>query len=606
MAGPFALSGNTAQDIAPIQLSGGAPAGVPSDTNEALNVVNAATEAVKTVGALNQKRLETEAVQGVQTQVKAVRDALQISKHPNLANSFFSQESLQDPYIKNVYAQFNEIQGAVKQGRLSHEYGIERMESIMSAAVSRRPQFADSIRKAANETAGANISSKLFSQVMSVSPQQQVDQKLQQEAARLGLSVDTYQGYIRQEFLIQQDMTDMNWRKTRGTYTANDLAKQVRLGVSSVTRDVQGQLLAAVQQGGVQDPEAAKAFARNQFTILRNSLLSDLPTSVDGSVISSHMANLDAEEERVLSMLDDGSMTRLLQSGRELFDELAHEDIRENSPEIARLFSVLGRGEGAVKILSTWSKYKTNPEAMQGLFKTEQGGALTLGAMLLQNEEASKVLTGQREAGSPEEARLAGFQAAMRLKHDTAEGTAVTPAPQEAIRLVDAVAAAGEEYSTLTLGNAQVAGAVKQYKETWGQVINHYTNDVAALQIKYERMKRQGIISDEMIKIDGGVVQLDNNAFVSRMGASNFGTGGTTEAASLSTFVRQANQTLRMGQVYKTNGVFPATVFKDSGDFLIKLKSGQQEQAEAPRNTQGEEVINVTFNPDGSFNFGGE
>lgn len=232
MPGPFALPGNTAQDIAPISVAGGVADKPAAPTNQALGAIEAATDVVKTFGELNLKRLESEAVTGVQEDIRAVRDALQINKHPNLAQSFFSAESLQDPYIKDVYSRFTEIQDAVKQGRLPHEYGLERMEAVMSEAVSRRPQFADSIRKAANDTAGANIASKMYSQIMSVNPQQEVHIKLQQEAARLGLDVDTYQGYLQQEFIIQQEQAALNFRKTRGNYTANDMAKQVRLGVT--------------------------------------------------------------------------------------------------------------------------------------------------------------------------------------------------------------------------------------------------------------------------------------------------------------------------------------------------------------------------------------
>lgn len=602
MPGPFALPGNTAQDIAPIQLTGGAPAGVP-ESDGTLNAINQATEAVKAIGQFNQKRLETEAVQGVSEDIKAVRDALQISKHPNLAQSFFSEESLQDPYIQDVYSRFTEIQSATKQGRLTQEYALERMESIMSEAVSRRPQFADSIRKAANDSAGANISSKLFTQIMSTSAQQDLDLKLQQEAGRLGLPVEVYQGYLQQSFLIEQDRNALNWRKERGVYTANDMSKQVRLGVTSVTRDVQAELLAAINSGGVQDPEVAKAFARNKFTILRNEVLGGLPGNIDGSLVNSHIATLDAEEERVLSMIDDGSMVKLLQSGRELFAEMANEDVREQTPDIARLFSVLGKGEGAINVLTQWTKYRNNPQAMQGLYKTDQAGILTIGALLLQSEDAARVINGEKEAETAEEARLAGFIAAKRLQHDTVPTATVPVPPQEAIRLVDAVTAAGEDYSTITLADAKVANAVKGYKETWGQVINHYNNDVAALQIQYASLKEDGLLTDGMIEIIDGKLAMNAG-----QRAAFLGTGARPEAnAALQKYLRQANQTLRMGQVYKANGVFPATVFENPMMYLDSLtKPTSVAEPAAPRNQQGQEVINVTLNPDGSFNFGGQ
>lgn len=595
MAGPFALPGNTAREIAPIKLAGGAPAGVPDATDPTLGAIEAATEAVKVVGQLNTQRLEREAVSGVSEDIKAVRDALQINKHPNLAQSFFSKESLQDPYIQNVYSRFTEIQSAVKQGRLSHEYGLERMEAIMSEAVSRRPQFADSIRKAANDTAGANITSKLFTQIMSQSPQQAVDLKLQQEAARLGLPVEVYQGYLQQDFLRQQDMSAMQWRKERGAFTANDLANQIRIGVSSVTENIQGEILAQLQQGGVQDVEQMKALARARFTELRNLSLSGLPTSVDGSVINGHISTLDKEEERVLEMIEDGSMAKVAKLKRELGTELALADFREQAPEISKLFDVLGRGEGAIRIISTWTKYKSNPQAFQGLYATEQGGALTLGAMLLQNEQAAQVVNGERPAANPQEARLAGFQSALRLKHDV--GTDNAPDPQETLRLVDAISNAGLEYSTITLADPQVAQAVKQYKETWGQVVNHYNSDVAALQTKYDDLKRKGVFVDGDLEIVNGGIAISGARRSAKFGAGNFGVDNSM-AAEVNTFIRQANQTLRMGQTYKGNGVFPNTVFSNANSYLSDMISGG---AQVPEETQGGEDV-ITFDFDSSGN----
>ena len=105
MAGPFALPGNTAQDVAPTQLAGGVGT-LPqvADSDPTLAVIESVAQGVQTVAQVNTNRLEKEAVSGVQQEIKSVRDALQISKHPNLEQSFFSSEAMQDPYIQSVHA----------------------------------------------------------------------------------------------------------------------------------------------------------------------------------------------------------------------------------------------------------------------------------------------------------------------------------------------------------------------------------------------------------------------------------------------------------------------------------------------------------------------
>ena len=588
MPGPFDLGANSAREIAPVQLQGGGPV-VASNKDDVLQTIKTAGEGFNQFTKINNQRQEKEAIRTVQQEVKSVRDALQISKHPNLAQSYFSKEALQDPYIASVYKNFNSIQSAVQQGRLTSEYGLERMEAVMNAAISKRPQFAESIREAANTAAGANISAKVMSDILSVNPQEEAMRKLQAEAYRVGMDVDTYRGYLNREMQRNDKMAAIRLSKESGSMDMAQFGNYINMGVGGITKNIQADMLEQISQGGIVDVQRYQASAQALFTQLRTEVYQLAPEGADAAAISQQIAILDKEEQRVLKQIEDGTMQTALQQKGNLFNELAKENLRDNAPDEMALIGVFGQQTG-LEAINMFAKYKTNPAAFQAMYQLDQGGILTLSSVLEQNYRAGQIIKGEAEAANPKEKRLAAYFAAYKLRTDVGnpqQGKEVPPG--EVKRLVEVVKEAGKEYAVLGLSDAKVAASVAKYKETHAEVINFYNDEVSALQLEFQKLKAKGY-SDNVLQLINGQIVIDPKVQQREV------LGGAPTWNTWSTWLRQANQTLKMGQVYKANGVFPATVFTGADGFFVDVRSGTQS---VPVDNGGQ--VNVTFNPDGSF-----
>lgn len=585
MAGPFSVAPSSAQEIAPQQVAGGADTSLVAATKPASGLDIAANALASGIqfGKLAKDQLDKAAVEGVQTQVRSVRDALALSQNPEKQETFFGKEAAQDPYMQSVQKELMAIKEAQRQGRLPSDYALERMDEVTATAISKRPQFVNEIRSAANAAAGINIAGQVYQELSKLSPQQRAQQDLEQKAATLGIDATTYQAAARQQFAVQQELQTLQLKKARGTYQANDVAGQVRLGVVSTNNMLQEEILRQTNSGGVTDPEVLEAVVRQSFTGLRNSILADMPSSVSGSELNSHMSTLDAEEERLVKMVQNGSAVKLLQTQRNLFTEMAHEEVR-SAGDPMKLFYLMGGGESGMKALDMYSKYKTNPQAMAGMFSAgEGGGALTLGLFFDDMQRAAQIVNGQREGATSQEKLLSGYLAGLKLKFNNAptqgENEAEPIKPQDAQRLVDVVAGMGEDYSTVTLSDPKVAETVAQYKETHGALINHYKNDLASLQRQYRDLKARGLVTDEEFQLVGTFgrpSQITSQRFESRiLRAEDRPFGGPTPADNkdVSDFLRRSNQVLTLGHVYKGKGVLPDTIFQNGLAFLGEIQN---------------------------------
>ena len=604
--GPFQTSGNNAGDLTPVNLQGGFTPVAPK-SNDAVNAVESVTQAVGTIATLNTERLKKESIANIRQEVKAVRDALQISKYPTLQTTYFSEEALQDPYIKSVYKNFQEIKGATDQGRLSQEFAIERMEALMSQAINRRPQFADDIRNAANTAAGANISSKLFSQIMTLTPQQKALQELQAEATKLGIPVETYQGMVQQQFFREQMSEQIEYAKKQGTASLNDLSQQVGLEVTNATRNLQNGLLERIRAGGVVDVPVTVAEARQEFTVLRNKVLSNIPANVPSSQVSQVVDMIDAEEQRIITQIENGTMAKVLQTKGTLFEEIAKDNARTNAPDEMQILAIFGNGQSGYAAVNDYTKYKNNPQAMAGLYAVDEGGVLTVASAATQQYKAGQILFQGKQAANDQERRLAGYFGGIWLQKDVNTQGENPPPPQQVLRVVDVVSKMGEEYSTATLGDAKVAASLRAYKETHPQLINHFNSDVHSLKRQYQQLKAEGAFTDENVQIKNGRVSVTGNTIVNQFGAGSSNpaniTGGTGSITAIQRFLRHANLTMKMGQTYQGNGVFPESVFRNSNAFLKDLKDATDvEPADLTGGTNGQdEVIRYDFDGNGKL-----
>lgn len=557
MAGPFSTRGNTAGDLAPVNLRGGASAPVVQDPD--LAVVASAGQALETVAKVNTQRLQNEAVMGIQNEIQSVRDALQIAKEGSAATEF-TAESLQDPYVKQVFEEFAAIQNASFQGKFPQEMALQRMDALLSEAVSRRPQYAEAIRKAANTTAGADISAKFFDQLMTETPEQKAFERLQGEAAFYGIEMGTYRNLVNQSFQRDQVVEQIEFDKAQGTVTLGQLRNQANNMVFGVTQDVMGLVRAKFAEGGVTNPEEIKQYIGAQMTMIRQRVSGNIPASVSSSDLNSVMTSLDAAEERLFKQVDNGSMVKLATTRTDLFSAMSKQSAWQGAPDAMMVLDLMGT-EAGLKYLDEVAKVEADPTT-KSIFMTNRGGTANLvDGMMAQGEKLGLILQGKEQASTDLERTQAGTLAAQGLQNPE-ELT-----PQRAQRLVQVVEDMGIDYSMVALTDGKVAQTVQGFKEVHGQVISVFNRGASALQREYNQLVAEGYLKGSDIQIANGQLFVDYSGQ-----AANLDAGGRANLSSaVDSFIRNANLTLRMGQTYQARGVFPDTVFKNTNSFLDSI-----------------------------------
>jgi len=136
MAGPFASSGNQAQEIERVQLKGG----FTPDAG-ALGVAAAVLgEALPRITEAHANTIQ----QGITDQTESVKQALLAAQNPALRGSKFTEEALQNPITAEAFKQFNLIQDAATEGKLPKQYALERLEEIQDTAIANNPAYSTS------------------------------------------------------------------------------------------------------------------------------------------------------------------------------------------------------------------------------------------------------------------------------------------------------------------------------------------------------------------------------------------------------------------------------------------------------------------------------
>lgn len=580
MAGPFDSGANSAAGIQSVNATGGFSAPAAAADDGTIGAINAVGAAVQNIGEVNNKRLETEAVANIRQEVQSVRDALAISRK-GTASDEFTSEALKDPYVQQVFKQFNEISAAAWQGVYPQDIALERMDSALSDAVNRRPQFADAIRKAANEAAGANISAKFYDQLTKLTPEQEAQAQLREEAAYYGISEATMRGVAQQQFVREQAMAEIEYNKAQGTVTLGELRSQANMLVFDLTDRLQGALRVQVRQGGVQDVAQYKQFVSEEMQVIRQSVLNGIPSSVASSDVNATIRALDDHEARLLRQIDNGSMQTIATANEAVYGLRTKQNARQANPELMMLIDAFPEGVG-LKLWEDRQRILANPEKHKALLESLQGGQLNAADRLIESAyNSGLIINGDREPANDQERRDAGVVAAQELQLGGTTNTGQSNlTPQRAVRLVDAVNNMGLDYSMVALSDNKVANTLKGYKEVHDQLINVYKRAESSLQYEYNQLKAKGYLNDGDITLQGGRLFVDYAQDVVNLEAGE----RASRSSAIESFIKNGNITLKMGQTYQSKGVFPTTVFQ-SADGLLKSIVNQEF---APRQEAGE------------------
>lgn len=378
MAGPFSSRGNQAQEIAGVQLKGGFDVvpGIAEAVGAAANI------AVPAIRENHINKLQDE----ITGKTDSIKTALLARSNPALAQSLFTEEALANPATAAAFAAFNDIALAVKQGKLPGQFALERLSVIQNDAISESPEFAQEIRAAMLQATGQDPEKRLFASLLSdqasgLSSQAKFEQKLRNDAARVGLTVDAFVEANNSVFTAQTEAAEFQRASRNGTMNIRRVAGAVNSRSGLIMMDVlQAAREQTVASGGLtpQFITQLKGQVSASVAAATAEIIATAGSAVDPTEIATAIAPLTALSGQIDAMIDDQSLlamvtnTNVLNKGLVLGEALQFK-------EFAIAHSLAGPA-GFLELMKFFDK-ATSPQARALLDKLnpKAAGATLLG-----------------------------------------------------------------------------------------------------------------------------------------------------------------------------------------------------------------------------------
>lgn len=374
---PFQTSGNVA-DIAPVQLKGG--------FTPAPGIIDAVADVAAVVVPAIRQNLEDSIVDDVSGKAQAVSLALKATRFPSIQESVFSDEALANPATQRALEEFTLIQDAVKQGRLPSTFALERLELAQNNAIKDAPEFEEEIRGAFRDATGQDPEKALFGRLLSETTtktaEQKAEEKLQIEAVQLGITPAQLvaSNHSAWEMQVQQQRFDFAARQ--GTYNLQTATGEVRNRGAVVMTDILADMRRIQVAGEDFNPDTVQALKNkiNQAMAATTSaiLAKTAGLSLSGTAINAELAPLQALQDTMFNMLDDGSMQTMISDRNDVTVAAIQSSIL-NMPEYAAAYAIDG-GRGFVDLLEFIQKSGGTPEgkALASTLSGEAGVAFDL------------------------------------------------------------------------------------------------------------------------------------------------------------------------------------------------------------------------------------
>lgn len=235
-----------------------------------------------------------------------------------------------------------QITRAYKQGAIKAPEANARVNAAVKSAINNNPMFAEDIRNRAGQFfRGAGSTSGFFTdtteqdlEAILLKDQALADQQIDQDAARAGVSRDTYIAGQNKIFNGQQAtlaMADLTRTSTYSAIGAQEAIATVQAGVSTA---VAGQIVQSVSKGGLDAPEQIAlrgiiTSSYNQQLSAINAMTNILPQRREGLI-----ASLDSWRDSQNGFVGDSDSATYLkkladrgEDGIRLAAQLRHADV---------------------------------------------------------------------------------------------------------------------------------------------------------------------------------------------------------------------------------------------------------------------------------------
>jgi len=576
MAGPFSSSGNQAAPIEGVQLKGGfAP--VPG----IVDAIGAAAKVALPAITDNHIKNLKEDVTG---KADSIKTALLARTNPAIAKSLFTEEALANPATAAAFAQFNDIALAVSRGRLPGQFALERLTVIQNDAISEAPEFEQEIRAAMSAATGQDPSKRLFSQLLSdqaavLSPQEKFDQKLSQEAQKVGLTVPALIEGNNAIFQGQVDAANFKRSSINGTMNVRRIADEVNNRSGLIMLDVMNTVRTQLQSGQGLTPEFT-AQLKGQLNSSLGAASAEMMATVGGQVdpteLASAMNPLKSLAGTIDAMIDDGSLekwvnnTNVLNKGLILGDAMKFKDFA--------IAHSLGGERGFVEVMKFFEKAtnpKTralldalNPSAERQTLLGDAAGGVTL----VPSPTAMGVVTSYSQLGTgvtglgvtQTNERILAANVAIQTVGGTEEVHSAAMSDLEAV---------SPAHAWTAYDNRKVLQASLQSKVLQAKLITLQAQQTGGLSTEYFNLSGMGGFRADKFSFVGG--QLLFKAEFAPLTPQGARTEFDKEAPA---FVRRFNQANKISSMYSRVGLLPASRYTDSIAYFDVISTAVQEE----------------------------
>jgi len=590
MAGPFASSGNEAQEIERVQLQGGF-------TPDAGLAGVAAAVLGKALPLLTEAHAK-DIKQDITDETESIKEALLAAQNPALAGSKFKKEALENPVTAEAFRQYTLIQDAAASGKLPRQYALERLEAIQDEAIANNPAFEKEIRAAMVQATGVDPNKATFQQLLNksaadLSPEAKAERKTRELAAFHGITYEEQLQYnnLGHRNRLQQDQ--LNLKKASGEYSALDASKEVNLQSGNILLGITAQVNAAHTAGEVTDEFIANMKLQLGTEVASASLiLTQASSGVSGAQLTAMLAPLKLMEERVIGMLEDTSFQKAV-TNKVFMSKILIEDRVMSMPSMAAAWALGGpQGFGALIDYFSQAPTEASQEVLAAMSPRVRDAFMLrqIGATVVM-EQYGNMGTGKKPE-TAEEKNAMRVAAALAIATDGLDEDVKGTALQELRDL-------GEDFELSAFGSKKVAKATKNSIVLTAAFLNLQETTSTGLQAEYAQLASNG--KTEHLSMQGGKLVFD---FAANVEGKTQGTvPGVTDTSEELGFLARFNRMNRISLLHSQAGTLPKSRYTNPMDYFNTIAGDSDKDApKAPVIKQR----TVGRLPDGSLGFVGE
>lgn len=628
MAGPFS-SANTAVDIptgsvmAAQSLPQISAPETPSAMADAATLIGAVTPGANALVGEHYKQQMTQELKGVEA-------ALAAARRPWSMDSLLSDEAAKDPIVSNAVKELKGMQTAIRRGQMPVDFAVDRMEQIISTAVSKVPAYEQELREAGRNYLGFDPHQRMLSSMMQPTATEQADEADTIAAARVGMDINSYRQAKMQMFQIefQKKAVDyqiaainlqakpgqiareearfghdvQTWQRSDMEYqqkqTHGMVVQHSNLESASITAQLLEGMQTQLNQGGIQNPEEWKNRAAQSYNALLASELSRLPPGSDTAGVTSL---INQQRDMAFSLIDSAAAGKITQNENQYLQEIAKNNLYR-LPKLGPVLAGLGPQQAPLVMATLGRLSKAGPGGYESVLTSggEAGGVLNLAELLdagaiERNMEgaANYHFRGTAADKLPESTRRVAIMLGIeRLSAPGAVGTEYADAAKKLRELSGSNGGSVDEYYYSMIRPVVVAN-VSNAKETHGALLNSFTDDQAAIIQQYLSLVQRGAIPGGSVSLRNGEIVFPQNAPIQAstqaapgtqaynaqvQGGPLFMQAGTPDVSVESgRLAGSINRMLAFGDTYRSTGVIPATIYGGREEFVGKLLAAEQQ-----------------------------